>query len=67
MRPAKDHQDNLHAIELSRTRHFRLTNEAKLIIGRDEAENETSGGIFQQGIMLEAEDYTESWVLLPKA
>ncbi len=55
----KHHQDNLHAIELlAYGRHFRLTNEAKLIIGRDEAENETLRHIFQQGIMLEAEDYT---------
>jgi len=55
----KYHQDNLQSIELlAYGRHFRLTQEAKLIIGRDEAENETLRHIFQQGIMLEAQDYT---------
>ena len=55
----KHHQDNLHSIELlAYGRHFRLTKEAKLIIGRDEAENETLRQIFQQGVMLEAKEYT---------
>ncbi|MEN6445789.1 MAG: tRNA (5-methylaminomethyl-2-thiouridylate)-methyltransferase [Candidatus Cloacimonas sp.] len=51
-------QDDLHSIELlAKGRHFRLHKDAKLIIGRDDAENEWLKNIFQNGIMLEAEEY----------
>jgi len=54
----KHQQDDLHSINLlAYGRHFRLTEEVKLIIGRDEAENETLKNIFREGLMLQAQDY----------
>ncbi len=54
----KHQQDTLENIELlAWGRHFRLDNETKLIIGRDEAENEVLENMFRNGTKLQARDY----------